>query len=381
MSDKIYTLDDILKEYNSDKVSAANKSGRVMDIKEPKYTAVSPKAAEPMADVQKPRTAQSVRTQTAQSVQPQNTKMPQKAEKPDAPRNAAPVPVKQPLSGEGRSAVTQQKKAAPIEKRTHSGGKKSKLSQMAERYWFLFKQLVKRDFKSRYKRAALGVIWSMLSPMLTFASQAIIFSVLFSRNVNHYISYLVIGNVVFHFFTDAANQGMFSLVANGSIISKIKVPKTIFLFSKNVSCLLNFGLTMIIMFVICLVDGVTPGIEYLSLIFPILCLVVFNLGVGYLLSAAFVFFKDTQYLFGLFTQVLMYFSAIFYEVTRFPENLRKLFYVNPVYCYIDYFRTVIISNTIPDLKLHMLCIFYALIVCLLGIAVYRKNSNKFVYYF
>ena len=87
---------------------------------------------------------------------------------------------------------------------------------------FLLKQLIHRDFKSRYKRAALGVLWSMLSPLLFFAAQAIIFSFLFDRG-EHYISYLITGNIVYHYFTDGTTNTMFSLQANGGIISKIKV--------------------------------------------------------------------------------------------------------------------------------------------------------------
>ena len=200
---------------------------------------------------------------------------------------------------------------------------------------FLLKQLIHRDFKNRYKRAALGVLWSMLSPLLFFAAQAIIFSQFFNRG-EHYISYLITGNIVYHYFTDATTNSMFSLQANGGILSKIKLDKDVFLFSRSISCLINFGLTLIVMFVIVAMDHMTFHWNLVLLIYPIVCMFFMNMGLGYILSALFVFFKDTQYLYGLFTHILLYFSAIFYRVDMFPPETQKLFYINPLYCYIDY---------------------------------------------
>ena len=245
---------------------------------------------------------------------------------------------------------------------------------------FLLKQLIRRDFKSRYKRAALGVLWSMLAPLLRFGAQAIIFTTLFNRG-EHYISYLIAGNIVFHYFTDATTNTMFALQANGGIISKIKVDKDLFIFSRSISCLLNFLLTTIIMFVIVFIYQTPFHWNFVLLLYPVICMFFLNMGVGYILSVLFVLFKDTQYLYGLFTNVLMYFSAIFYRVESFSEQAQKLFYVNPVYCYIDYFRTIIIDNTIPSLFVHGLCVGFAVLFMVIGKLMYKLNDNKFAYYF
>lgn len=245
---------------------------------------------------------------------------------------------------------------------------------------FLLKQLIHRDFKSRYKRAVLGVLWSMLSPLLFFAAQAIVFSFLFDRG-EHYISYLITGNIVYHYFTDATTNSMFSLQSNGGIISKIKVDKQIFLFSRSISCLINFVLTLIIMFSIVAIDKMPFHWDFFLLIFPIACMFFLNMGLGYILSAMFVFFKDTQYLYNLFTRILLYFSAIFYRLDRFPDNFQQLFFINPVYCYIYYFRSIIIDNTIPSLFVHGLCIGFPIVFMLIGKLVYKLNDNRFAYYF
>ena len=112
-----------------------------------------------------------------------------------------------------------------------------------KKHSFLFSELVKRDFKQKYKRTYLGMIWSLLSPLLTLLVMAVVFTHFFGARTEHYIIYLFCGNIVFSFFSDATNGGMGSLLANASIFTKINIPKYLFLFSRNVSSLINFGLT------------------------------------------------------------------------------------------------------------------------------------------
>ena len=244
---------------------------------------------------------------------------------------------------------------------------------------FLFKQLVYRDFKSRYKRAILGVLWSMLSPLLYFSAQALVFTFIFSR-AEHYISYLITGNIVYYYFSDATTQGMCSLSSNAGIISKIRVPKEIFLFSKNISSFVNFLLTMIIMFIIVALDGMPYHWKFFLLIVPIVCISAFNVGVGYILSALFVFFKDIQYLYNILCRLLIYFSAIFYYVEAFPDWIRKMFWINPLYCYIYYFRQIVVYDNIPGFWVHFLCVLYPLIFLVIGKIIYKVYDNKFAYY-
>lgn len=244
---------------------------------------------------------------------------------------------------------------------------------------FLMKQLIKRDFKARYKRTFLGMIWSMLSPLIMFVAQAVIFKFLFSRG-EHYISFLIIGNIVFSYYSDATSQGMNALGSNAGIIANISVKKDIFLYSKSIACFFNFCLTLIIMFIIIAADGIKFHIGFLWIIYPIICLFVFNLGLGYILSACQVFVKDTEYFYGIFKSVLIYFSAIFYTVDRFPEKYQPLFYYNPVYTYIYFFRTVILDNTLPHFSIWVLCFAYAYLALLIGKLVYHFKDDKFIYY-
>lgn len=250
----------------------------------------------------------------------------------------------------------------------------------SKKQWlFLMKQLIQRDFKSRYKRAFLGILWSMISPLFQFLAQVIVFSFLFSRG-EHYVSYLITGNIVYHYFTDATSHGMHALSGNSGIISNIKVKNDYFIISKNISCFLNFLLTWIILCIILIIDKIPFHLNFLLLIYPTVCLFFFNLGVGYILSTLQTFFKDTEYFYRMFTSVLIYFSAIFYRTDRFPEKYRLLFYYNPVYSYISWFRAIIIENRIPNLWESMFCLAYAAAFMCFGWAAYRVNSNRFVYY-
>lgn len=165
-----------------------------------------------------------------------------------------------------------------------------------KKYQFLFEELVKRDFKTKYKGTALGIGWSLLSPLLTLLVMNLIFGKLFGEIIPHYTIYLFCGNVVFAYFNESTSQGMMSLLGNSGIFTKVNIPKYLFLLSKNVQTLINFALTLIILFLFCALDGLPFTWKYIMLTYPICLLVLFNIGVGLILSALYVFFRDIQYL-------------------------------------------------------------------------------------
>ncbi len=252
--------------------------------------------------------------------------------------------------------------------------------QRLKQYQFLFEELVKRDFSKRYKRTVLGMAWSMLSPLMNLLIMWLVFSKLFGNNVNHYAIYLFAGQLVFSFFSEATNQGMTSLVSNASIFSKINVPKYLFLFSQNITSLINFGLTLVIFFVFVAIDGIPFTLKFFLLIFPIACMIIFNIGLGLILSALFVFFRDVQYLWGIATQLIMWLSAIFYSIGTFSHEVQIMYYLNPLYVYIRYFRKIVIDNQIPALSFHLLAAFYALITLAAGCFIYKRMKHEFIYY-
>ena len=252
--------------------------------------------------------------------------------------------------------------------------------QKLKTHQFLFEELVKRDFKAKYKRTVLGMAWSILSPLLTLLIMRLVFTNFFGRSTPHYTTYLFCGNLIFSFFNDSTNQGMTSLMGNAHIFTKVNVPKYMFLLSKNVQCLINFGLTLCVFFIFCILDHITFTWRFICLLYPICLLVLFNIGVGMILSALFVFFRDIQYLWGVFTQLLMYMSAIFYTIDTFSPQIQRFFLANPVYLFIRYFRLIVIEASVPSLQYHLLMAADAIVVFGIGCWVYKKYNHQFLYY-
>ena len=256
----------------------------------------------------------------------------------------------------------------------------SRLNLRWQEYNFLFEELVKRDFKKRYKGTVLGIIWSLLGPLLQLFVMALVFVHFFGRDMAHFIVYVFAGLKIFLFFKESTTQGMQSLMSNGGIFSKVKVPKYLFLLSRNVSSLINFGLTLIIFFAFAIIDGVPFHPRFLLLIYPIITLTLFNIGVGLILSALYVFFKDIQYLYDIFTMLLMWLSAIFYDISTFSMTIQRLFLLNPVFVHIHYFRLIVINGVIPAWHIQLICGLYAITALAIGGYFYKKFNYRFIYY-
>lgn len=252
--------------------------------------------------------------------------------------------------------------------------------QKMKRYQFLFEELVKRDFKKKYKRTVLGMAWSLLSPLLTLLVMRLVFTQFFGEAMEHYTTYLFCGNLIFACFSESTGLGMTSLLENADIFSKVNVPKYLFLLSKSIQGLINFGLTLLVFFLFCILDGITFTWKFVLLLYPICCLVLFNIGVGLILSALFMFFRDIQYLWSVFTQLLMYMSAIFYTIDHYSYTVQCLFLANPVYLFIRYFRKIVIEATIPTLWFHLLMLADVLFVLMIGCWMYKKYNHRFLYY-
>ncbi len=249
-----------------------------------------------------------------------------------------------------------------------------------KRHQFLFEELVKRDFAKKYKRTILGMAWSIISPLMNLLIMWLVFGKLLGANIEHFAIYIFAGQLIFSYFIDATNQGMTSLLANSSIFTKVNVPKYLFLFSQNVSALINFGLTLLVFFLFVAIDGIPFTWKYLALIYPIALLIVFNLGLGLILSALFVFFRDMQYLWGIATQLIMWMSAIFYPIDMFSDTVRNLFLLNPLYLFIRYFRKIVLESTMPSLQFHLLLLADAMIALGIGMWMYKRYNHEFLYY-
>lgn len=254
------------------------------------------------------------------------------------------------------------------------------LCSMVFQYGFLTRQLVSRDFKTKYKRSALGVGWSILNPLLTMMVQYLVFSTIFSNGTKNYPVYLLTGIVFFNFFSEAINMGMTSITSNAALIKKVYMPKYIYPVSRVLSSLINLGTSMIPLFAVMLITGVMPKLSMLLLIYDILCLIVFVTGMSLILSTFMTFFQDTFFLWGVVSMIWMYLTPIFYLDTIIPDNFLGVYHMNPMYQFINFARICIIDGISPPPASYLWCLVIALIFFVLGVTVFRKNQNRFVLY-
>ena len=256
---------------------------------------------------------------------------------------------------------------------------KRKINKL-QKNWFLFVELTKRDFKLKYKGTVLGMFWSILSPLLQLLVMRLVFKEMFGRDTLYYTTYLFSGLIVFNYYTESTRGSITALSMNRSIILKIRVPKYLFLLSRNVSSLINFLIIIPVYLVFVAVDGVRFQWGFFMLLYPVLLLPVFCIGVGLILSAMEVFFNDTTHLYNIFIILLRYISAIFYDVNRFSPNVQRYFLLNPVYAFIKYFRIIVIENQIPSFEFHLLLLLYAVLALVIGGWIYKKNNRRFAFY-
>lgn len=251
-----------------------------------------------------------------------------------------------------------------------------------KKYGFLLQQLVSRDFKVKYKRSVLGVLWSLLYPVLTMTVMAIVFTNMFKMSLPgvSYSVYLMTGLVIFNYFSEATNLAMSSVVANFGLINKVYIPKYIFPLSKCLFVGINFLLTLIPLYAIIIITGTGLNIYHLLLPFMFICLLIFTIGMGLILSTVAVFLRDMFYIYGVVITLWTYMTPIMYDFAIIPENLHFIFKLNPLYWLIKFARDIIIYAKIPTEEVWIWCFASALIVLIVGLVVFKKNQDKFIYY-
>ena len=247
-----------------------------------------------------------------------------------------------------------------------------------QRYKFLIKQLVLRDFKTKYKRSVLGILWSFLNPLLTMTVQYIVFSTIFRSDIPNFALYLLTGIVCFNFFSEASSMALMSIVGNAPLITKVYVPKYIYPLSRVLSSSINLLFSLIPLLAVMLITGAPLRPALLLLPFGLICLFLFSLGIGLLLSTAMVFFRDTQFLWGVVSMLWMYLSPIIYPESIIPVKFLTLYKCNPLYHIIRFIRIILMDGISPEPKAYGLCIIASAVPLIIGAVVFKKNQDKFV---
>ena len=251
-----------------------------------------------------------------------------------------------------------------------------------KKYRFLLKQLIIRDFKVKYKRSFLGVVWSLLYPVLTMSVMALVFTNIFKFSTPgvNYLVYLLSGLVMFNYFSEASNLAMSSVVANFSLINKVYIPKYIFPFCKCLFVGINFLLTLIPLYVIIILTGTGINIYHLFLPYVFICLLLFTIGIGFILSTIAVFLRDMFYIYGVVITLWTYLTPIMYDVSIIPEKFQIFMKFNPMYWFLDFARQIILYNQMPGVRNFIYCGVFGLGIFIIGIVIFKKNQDKFIYY-
>lgn len=248
------------------------------------------------------------------------------------------------------------------------------------RFTPLLRELVVRDIKVRYRHSALGLVWTVLNPLLMMVVITIVFSTLFKQNIPNFPIYYLSGSLIFAFNSESTTTALNSIISNASLIKKVYIPKYLFPLSNVLSGLVNLGFSLIAMVIVMLLTGAPFHATLLLLPIPIFYTFLFSVGLGVLLSALTVFFRDIAHFYSVFILAWTYFTPIFYPVEILPNAAMRLMRLNPMYHLVTYMRSLVLYGVFPSLKENLLCLCLGLLMLALGLFVFYKKQDKFVLY-
>ena len=248
-------------------------------------------------------------------------------------------------------------------------------------YKDLIVELVSRDIKLKYRRSFLGYVWSILNPLLIMIVMTVVFSAMFQRNIDNYPVYLLIGRMTFEFMTTSTNAAMKSVTGNAALLKKTYIPKYIFTISKVTSCFIDFIFSLGALLIV-MVFTRAPFYPTMFL-FPyvIIQLYLFCVGLGFLLAALNVFFRDITYIYRAVTTAWMYLTPIFYPIEQLPAGLiMAIKLANPLYYYVAQLRDLIMRGRFPGPRLFWGGWLFAFIMVVIGVRVFEKHKDEFILY-
>lgn len=252
----------------------------------------------------------------------------------------------------------------------------------------LLRELIITDFKLRYQGSALGYAWSMLKPLFLFAILYVVFNhfLKLGRDIEHFPVYLLLGIVLWGFFTEATTNGLNAIIARGDLIRKINFPRYIIVISGTVSALINLAFNLIVVFIFILVNGVHLSPMALLIIPLIVELYIFSLGLAFFLSALNVKLRDIGYLWEVFLQAAFYATPIIYPVAMVVAEsplAAKLIMFNPIAQVVQDIRYVLVTQ--QSITLYQLVSGWkvlvpyviVIVVAVLGVWYFNKRAKTF----
>jgi len=252
------------------------------------------------------------------------------------------------------------------------------LTQGFAKYQSLLQELVRRDIKIRYRRSVLGLLWTLLNPILMMTIMTLVFSNIFRSDIENFPIYFFCGNILFAFVTEATTNAMNSIVGSASLIKKVYVPKYMFPLSKVLSSVVNLFFSFVAMLLVMSVTRVAFRITLVLAPIVIMYTIVFSIGLGMILATAQVFFRDTGHLYSVVTLAWMYMTPIFYPKSILPGNMVSVLELNPMVHFIDFLRDVVLLGKVPSLQENLLCASISIVFLLVGVCLFYKKQDRFI---
>lgn len=240
--------------------------------------------------------------------------------------------------------------------------------------------LVQRDLRVRYRRSTLGLLWTMLQPLLMMLILHVVFSHAFRVELYSYPVYALAGILFWNFFSQSIVASMNSLRGNAAILSKLPVPKAAFPVATVISGVVNLALAMVPLLAILIATGHPLSWALLFLPVSILLAGLFTLGAGLLLSPLAVFFSDVVELVTVMLTLCMYLTPIFYPMSIVPDQFRWLVRFNPIRSILEVFRDPIYFGKIPPPQHLAVCAVVALVALAIGALAFRRSSDRIPFY-
>lgn len=260
-------------------------------------------------------------------------------------------------------------------------GKLKRIVSNFTKYNNLLYELVKKNIKLKYRRSYLGILWTLIEPLLTMIVLTLVFGTFFNKGTKQFPVYVLTGRLLFSFFSSSTKAGLKAVSGNASMIKKVYVPKYIYVVSAVVSNFIIFLISLIVLVGVGIVLNVKPTIYLLEAVIPLVTLLVMSLGASLLLATLSVFFRDVEYIWSVFSMLIMYASAIFYPVDRIINTGNGwVFNLNPVYMCIANFRNSVLYGVPMDLHYCLVSAGSAVVLLGLGVFLFYKQQDKFILY-
>ena len=246
------------------------------------------------------------------------------------------------------------------------------------KYKDLLRELVVRDVKLKYRRSFLGYVWSILNPLLIMLVMTLVFSQMFQRGIENFPVYLLSGQLIFNFYSEVTTCSMSAIIDNGPLIKKVYVPKYLFILARTFSSTINLLASFTALIVVMLAMRVELHYTVLLVWIPLAFIVAFSLGMGLLLSAIAVKFRDIMHLYSVFVTALMYLTPVIYPMSILPEWLKPIVLLNPLTNILQMFRGVMMYNSLPGIKSILIAAVECVVMLVIGLYVFYKRQDSFI---